>query len=181
MNMTSPEATWRLYKAFHLQPWEVFNSRKICEVTYARVQVLDFSCLILIDHAFLSVLFCFVLLNGVSLKKLKGLEALKEHFKNSKFPCEMDHYLPVVFSPPRDGRQLTEPLPIGGQKQPISIGLSTTPSGNDEMDGEEEDDDYDGAATATTVVDQQEEAMNGSSSSSSGVDEEYDGDQYQVS
>lgn len=40
VNMTSPEATWRLYKAFHLQHWEVFNSRKICEVTYARVQVL---------------------------------------------------------------------------------------------------------------------------------------------
>ena len=51
VNMTSPEATWRLYKAFHLQPWEVFNSRKICEVTYARVQVPD-------DHGFL---FCFVL------------------------------------------------------------------------------------------------------------------------
>ncbi|KAG7032322.1 Protein terminal ear1-like protein, partial [Cucurbita argyrosperma subsp. argyrosperma] len=160
VNMTSPEATWRLYKAFHLQPWEVFNSRKICEVTYARVQ---------------------------------GLEALKEHFKNSKFPCEMDHYLPVVFSPPRDGRELTEPLPIGGQKQqPITIGLSTTPSsGNDEMDGEDDG----AAATATTVVDQQEEAVNGSSSSSSGssigcsnssqrcggVDEEYDGDQYEVS
>ncbi|XP_054807104.1 protein terminal ear1 [Prosopis cineraria] len=84
VNMTSPEATLRLYKAFHLQHWEVFNSRKICEVTYARVQ---------------------------------GLEALKEHFKNSKFPCEVEHYLPVVFSPPRDGRQLTEPLPIVGQKQ----------------------------------------------------------------
>ncbi|KAM2534992.1 hypothetical protein EV2_021912 [Malus domestica] len=81
VNMTSPEATWRLYKAFHHQHWEVFNSRKICEVTYARVQ---------------------------------GLEALKEHFKNSKFPCEMEHYLPVVFSPPRDGKQLTEPLPIVG-------------------------------------------------------------------
>ncbi|KAK4264984.1 hypothetical protein QN277_026095 [Acacia crassicarpa] len=85
VNMTSPEATMRLYKAFHLQHWEVFNSRKICQVTYARVQ---------------------------------GLEALKEHFKNSKFPCEIEHYLPVVFSPPRDGRQLTAPLPIVGQKQP---------------------------------------------------------------
>ncbi|XP_065873420.1 protein terminal ear1-like [Euphorbia lathyris] len=84
VNMTSPQATWRLYKAFHHQHWEVFNSRKICEVTYARVQ---------------------------------GLEALKEHFKNSKFPCEMDHYLPVVFSPPRDGRQLSEPEPVVGQKQ----------------------------------------------------------------
>ncbi|KAG8640065.1 hypothetical protein MANES_13G020000v8 [Manihot esculenta] len=92
VNMTSPQATWRLYKAFHHQPWEVFNSRKICEVTYARVQ---------------------------------GLEALKEHFKNSKFPCEMDHYLPVVFSPARDGRQLTEPQPIVGQKQqlPMILGL----------------------------------------------------------
>eukprot|EP00256_Glycine_max_P052708 XP_014619144.1 protein terminal ear1 [Glycine max] len=84
VNMTSPEATLRLYKAFHLQHWEVFNSRKICEVTYARVQ---------------------------------GLEALKEHFKNSKFPCEMEHYLPVVFSPPRDGKELTEPLPLVGNKQ----------------------------------------------------------------
>ncbi|XP_061365787.1 protein terminal ear1 homolog [Gastrolobium bilobum] len=79
VNMTSPEATLRLYKAFHLQPWEVFNSRKICQVTYARVQ---------------------------------GLEALKEHFKNSKFPYEMEEYLPAVFSPPRDGKQLTEPLKI---------------------------------------------------------------------
>lgn len=92
VNMTSPQAAWRLYKAFHNQHWEVFNSRKICAVTYARVQ---------------------------------GLEALKEHFKNSKFPCEMDHYLPVVFSPPRDGRQQTEPLPIIGLKQlqqPINLG-----------------------------------------------------------
>ncbi|KNA17042.1 hypothetical protein SOVF_083710 isoform B [Spinacia oleracea] len=79
VNMTSPEATLRLYKAFHHQHWEVFNSRKICEVTYARVQ---------------------------------GLEALKEHFKNSKFACENDEYLPVVFSPPRDGQTSTAPLPI---------------------------------------------------------------------
>ncbi|KAH1226817.1 Protein terminal ear1 [Glycine max] len=61
-----------------------FQFKKICEVTYARVQ---------------------------------GLEALKEHFKNSKFPCEMEHYLPVVFSPPRDGKELTEPLPLVGNKQ----------------------------------------------------------------
>lgn len=51
---------------------------------------------------------------------MKGLEALKEHFKNSKFPCEMEHYynLPVVFSPPRDGREVvTEPLPIVGNNK----------------------------------------------------------------
>ncbi|KAL4570139.1 hypothetical protein LXL04_025790 [Taraxacum kok-saghyz] len=82
VNMTSPEATWRLYKAFHHQNWEVFNSKKICEVSYARLQ---------------------------------GVEALKEHFKNSRFPCEAEEYMPVVFAPPRDGRRLTEPLPIVGR------------------------------------------------------------------
>ncbi|MBA0718076.1 hypothetical protein Golax_005842 [Gossypium laxum] len=103
VNMTSPQATWRFYKAFHHQHWEVFNSRKICEVTYARVQ---------------------------------GLQALKEHFRNSKFPCEMDHYLPVVFEPPRDGKQLTEPLPLPvvGEKQSIG-GPSPKPN--------EKQDDYD--------------------------------------
>ncbi|KAF6157534.1 hypothetical protein GIB67_004472 [Kingdonia uniflora] len=80
VNLTSPQATLRFYKAFHQQRWEVFNTRKICEVTYARLQ---------------------------------GLEALKEHFKNSKFSCVTDEYLPVVFSPPRDGKHATEPMAIG--------------------------------------------------------------------
>ncbi|CAH9132013.1 unnamed protein product [Cuscuta epithymum] len=79
VNMTSPQATWRLYKAFHQQSWEVFNSRKVCQVSYARLQ---------------------------------GLEALKEHFKNSKFPRDAEEYMPVVFSPPRDGKTLTDPVPI---------------------------------------------------------------------
>lgn len=77
----------------------------------------------------------------------KGLEALKEHFKNSKFPCEMDHYLPVVFSPPRDGRQLTEPLPIvgGGQthNKPAPLHppplLSTITNSSDDHDDDEVD------------------------------------------
>lgn len=42
----------------------------------------------------------------------QGLEDLKEHFKSSKFPCEAELYLPVFFSPPRDGKQLTEPVSI---------------------------------------------------------------------
>ncbi|XP_043703921.1 protein terminal ear1-like [Telopea speciosissima] len=82
VNLTSPQAALRLYRAFHMQSWEVFNSRKICQVTYARLQ---------------------------------GLKALKEHFRNSQFACEIGEYLPVVFSPPRDGKQLTEPVTIGGQ------------------------------------------------------------------
>ncbi|KAJ4748583.1 terminal EAR1-like 1 [Rhynchospora pubera] len=88
VNLTSPQAAFRLNKAFHKQPWEVFNSRKICQVTYARLQ---------------------------------GLEALKEHFKNSKFACDNDEYMPVVFSPPRDGKQhLTEPVAIGGRELPLA-------------------------------------------------------------
>lgn len=39
VNMTTPEAVWRLYEAFHNQYWRAFKSRKICEVTYARIQV----------------------------------------------------------------------------------------------------------------------------------------------
>ncbi|XP_024995355.1 protein terminal ear1 homolog [Cynara cardunculus var. scolymus] len=88
VNMTSPEATWRLYKAFHHQNWEVFNSKKICEVSYARLQ---------------------------------GVDALKEHFKNSRFPCEAEEYMPVVFEPPRDGRKLTEPTPIVGRSM-VEVG-----------------------------------------------------------
>jgi hypothetical protein len=61
------------------------------------------------------------------------LEALKEHFKNSKFPCEMEHYLPVVFSPPRDGKKyLTDPIPVVGNM--IRVGAAALPV-DDEMEG----------------------------------------------
>ncbi|XP_071709334.1 protein terminal ear1 homolog [Rutidosis leptorrhynchoides] len=95
VNMTSPEATWRLYKAFHNKNWEVFNSKKICEISYARLQ---------------------------------GIEALKEHFKNSKFPREAEEYMPVVFTPPRDGRTLTEPTPITGSSSNLTSNTTITSS-----------------------------------------------------
>lgn len=41
---------------------------------------------------------------------------MREHFKNSKFACDTDEYLPVVFSPPRDGKQLTDPVAVGGHQ-----------------------------------------------------------------
>ena len=43
------------------------------------------------------------------------MEALKEHFKNSRFACDNDEYMPVVFAPPRDGKLQTNPVPIGGR------------------------------------------------------------------
>ncbi|XP_058194210.1 protein terminal ear1-like [Rhododendron vialii] len=112
VNMTSPEATLRLYKAFHHQNWVVFNSKKICEVTYARLQ---------------------------------GAEALKEHFRNSKFPGEADEYLPVVFSPPRDGSsQLTDPTPIVGRssinavQSPSAVSSSNSNSSREPNDGNDD-------------------------------------------
>ncbi|XP_016497869.1 protein terminal ear1 homolog [Nicotiana tabacum] len=107
VNMTSPQATLRLYKAFHHQSWEVFNSRKICQVTYARLQ---------------------------------GIEALKEHFKNSKFPCEAEEYMPVIFSPPRDGKLLTEAVPIVGRgMNPPPLLLSAVTSYKEQEEEEESD------------------------------------------
>lgn len=47
----------------------------------------------------------------------EGLEALNEQFKNSEFPSEAEHCLPVAISPPRNGRRLTEPLPISGRQR----------------------------------------------------------------
>lgn len=87
------------------------------------------------------------------------MEALKEHFKNSKFPCEMEHYLPVVFSPPRDGRELTEPLPIvGNNNNNNNKKQHQTSTGSDEMEG--------GDRVVVEVV------VGGASSSSSVSDDE---------
>ena len=90
------------------------------------------------------IFFLIYLFNNNNNKKIKGLEALKEHFKNSKFPCEMDHYLPVVFSPPRDGGQLTEPLPIVGQKQTVPIGLTLHEEDHDRDREDQHDEILDG-------------------------------------
>ncbi|KAI3863443.1 hypothetical protein MKX03_005908 [Papaver bracteatum] len=133
VNLTTPQAAWRLYKAFHLQQWEVFNSRKICEVTYARLQ---------------------------------GLAELTEHFNNSKFACDKDDYLPVIFSPPRDGKQLTDPIAVGNSQAnsassdsvPLNHRLQTSPSGKSVMvnnlkgrdDKLEEDDQISGGTYSCT-------------------------------
>lgn len=66
----------------------------------------------------------------------QGLEALKEHFKNSKFPCDSDEYLPVAFSPARDGKELTEPVPIVGRSAAVSSasGASSSPKSRATVD-----------------------------------------------
>lgn len=101
---------------------------------------------------------------------MKGLEALKEHFKNSKFPCEMEHYLPVVFAPPRDGRQLTEPQPIVGQKQqhPMILGLpmDSTDHNSKNNNGDadrEEDDEISNRRRSRNGSDEEDKGSNGGS------------------
>lgn len=90
----------------------------------------------------------------------QGLESLKEHFKNSKFPCDSDEYLPVAFSPPRDGQhQLTEPVPIvgrspapssasGASSPPKSRAASVDPLAQELMPGPSSS--TDGASSTTT-------------------------------
>ncbi|KAM3358567.1 protein terminal ear1 [Capsicum galapagoense] len=131
VNMTSPQATLRLYRAFHLQNWEVFNSRKICQVTYARLQ---------------------------------GIEALKEHFKNSKFPCEAEEYMPVIFAPPRDGSLLSEPNPIVGRGINPPLLLSAVNSSEEEDSNDESSDNSENGYIINNTTgnddDDEEEARN---------------------
>lgn len=74
---------------------------------------------------------------------------MKEHFKNSKFACDTDEYMPVVFSPPRDGKMLSAPTPIGsrggaalltasGMKKMAELmeEMGVLPSDNQSMDGD---------------------------------------------
>ncbi|CAM6026231.1 unnamed protein product [Sphagnum balticum] len=95
VNFTTVEATKRLYKAFHAQQWEAFNSRKVCQVSYARVQ---------------------------------GRVALEEHFRNSRFACDNDEYLPLCFSPPRTGSTQSQPTVAAGHLVGRAMGSTTTNS-----------------------------------------------------
>lgn len=72
VNFKDAATTAEFYKELHSKSWEEFNSKKVCEITYARVQ---------------------------------GRNALIEHFRNSRFPCNEPDYLPLVFEPIDEGSQ----------------------------------------------------------------------------
>ncbi|CAA6666921.1 unnamed protein product [Spirodela intermedia] len=38
VNFTSAAGAWRFHRAFHQMKWSIMGSRKVCEVTYARIQ-----------------------------------------------------------------------------------------------------------------------------------------------
>uniref|UniRef100_M1C5J0 Protein terminal ear1 homolog n=1 Tax=Solanum tuberosum TaxID=4113 RepID=M1C5J0_SOLTU len=88
VNFTSGCAASEIRKVLRYFKWNsvetptgFFSSRKICVVSWARIQ---------------------------------GKDQLVKHFLQSKFICDTDEYLPVVFSPPRNGSsRLTAPVTIG--------------------------------------------------------------------
>ncbi|KAF3781083.1 terminal ear1-like protein [Nymphaea thermarum] len=52
--------------------------------------------------------------------RIQGREALKSHFRNSNFTCDSSEYLPIEFSPPRDGSS----APVGstiGRLRPVHL------------------------------------------------------------
>ncbi|XVE60386.1 hypothetical protein DITRI_Ditri05aG0124600 [Diplodiscus trichospermus] len=49
----------------------------------------------------------------IGIAKFQGNDALKEQFQKSSFPCHTNEYLPVVFSPPRDGFNRSRPTIVG--------------------------------------------------------------------
>ncbi|XWS23800.1 hypothetical protein CRYUN_Cryun28dG0046600 [Craigia yunnanensis] len=49
----------------------------------------------------------------ICIAKFQGKDALKEQFQKSSFPCHTNEYLPVVFSPPRDGFNRSRPTLVG--------------------------------------------------------------------
>ncbi|KAF5186639.1 Terminal ear1-like 1 protein [Thalictrum thalictroides] len=38
VNFNKPIGAWKLYKEFHDAKWDIFCSKKICDITYARIQ-----------------------------------------------------------------------------------------------------------------------------------------------
>lgn len=92
---------------------------------------------------------------------------MKEHFKNSKFPCEADEYMPVIFTPPRDGKLLSEPNPIVGRGINSSLLLSSSSAVASE---EEEDDDNDILENGYNIIN----TSNDEAPRNGGSDENYD-------
>jgi len=58
----------------------------------------------------------------------QGRVALEEHFRNSRFACDNDEYLPLCFSPPRTGSTQSQPTVAAGHLVGRAMGSSSTNS-----------------------------------------------------
>ncbi|XP_068636126.1 protein terminal ear1 homolog [Aristolochia californica] len=70
VNFTTHRGALGFYNSYQSYKWEIYESKKVCEVSSARIQ---------------------------------GKAGLVEHFKKTCFNCDSDDYLPVQFTPPRNG------------------------------------------------------------------------------
>ncbi|KAG9455245.1 hypothetical protein H6P81_008149 [Aristolochia fimbriata] len=83
VNFTTRGGAIAFYNTYHSYKWEIYQSKKVCQVSSARIQ---------------------------------GKAALVERFKNTTFVCHSDDYLPVQFTPPRNGStSLSPPVLVGSR------------------------------------------------------------------
>ncbi|KAM7510993.1 hypothetical protein LguiB_009868 [Lonicera macranthoides] len=127
VNFTSASAATKIRELLQGYKWGriqtlcgSFSSSKICEVTYARIQMNSTSTqnstvLCLLINMYLLLAFGY-------LENTKGKEALVQNFANSTFCCDNDEWLPVTFTPPRNGlsRGSSEQRTIGKWRARIS-------------------------------------------------------------
>lgn len=45
---------------------------------------------------------------------MQGRNALEDHFRNSRFACDTNEFLPLAFDPPRNGSNRTDKIVMGG-------------------------------------------------------------------
>jgi hypothetical protein len=57
---------------------------------------------------------------------MQGRAALEEHFRNSRFACDNDEYLPLCFSPPRNGTTPSPPTVAAGHSVGCAVGSSSS-------------------------------------------------------
>ncbi|GMH21826.1 hypothetical protein Nepgr_023669 [Nepenthes gracilis] len=118
VNFTTIEAASRFCKSWVGQTWDKcgYNSKKICEITGASIQV--FFILILVSSSSFSQHPVGFFSNDMVSECLQGKENLKKHFQRSVFFCKTDDFLPVELSPPSDGLRLTQSMFIGTRREP---------------------------------------------------------------
>ncbi|XP_068650777.1 protein terminal ear1-like [Aristolochia californica] len=88
VNFTNHRGAVRFYNTYVNHRWEIYESKKVCEVSSARIQ---------------------------------GKAALVERFKKTCFNCHSDDYLPVQFTPPRNGfTSLPDPVLVGSRRPSLT-------------------------------------------------------------
>ncbi|GLJ46708.1 hypothetical protein SUGI_0984660 [Cryptomeria japonica] len=84
VNFTSAKATWKLYTKFHMKHCKSLDSKRTSQKIFE-----------------------------ITYAKIQGRAALESHFQKINFRCDYEKYLPLVFEPPRNGKEATKYLDLG--------------------------------------------------------------------